>query len=182
MQKQVIEAILELETRMFMQIRTSGTADCRENISAFTLHRKAQFSAWSLATCQSYLKDLQKSEQRGINLLTIKYARMENLIPPYSENPHIGWIVDIFTEWQQEMQNAFPKSLRESRPIHDFRIYLQSELETYSDATIALLVQDIAHSRENNRNMSFVLYQNLAKLAGFDSIQTMEQMLVDNKV
>jgi hypothetical protein len=176
--ERIINEILDLETEMFISIKSREPSSCRENLQAFENHRKAQFSVWSLATCKSYLHDLQHARESGVNLLTIKYARMEQIIPPYSSNPHIDRIVDVFVRWQEEVQRQYPMVMRGSRTIKDFRNYLRSELETYSDNTISLLAKDVALYEALGKNMSLVLYQHLAELGGYSSLERMEQGLV----
>jgi predicted nucleic acid-binding Zn ribbon protein len=103
---------------------------------------------------------------------------MEQIIPPYSSNPHIDRIVDVFVRWQEEVQRQYPMVMRGSRTIKDFRNYLRSELETYSDNTISLLAKDVALYEALGKNMSLVLYQHLAELGGYSSLERMEQGLV----
>ena len=91
----LIEKILELELNMFLNVPSRYPASCQENPDAFRLYRRVQFSVWSQETLQSYLDDLSQAKEKGDNLMTLKYARMENLIPPLNENPIIDRIVQM---------------------------------------------------------------------------------------
>ena len=82
--------------------------------------------------------------------MTLKYARMENLISPLSVNPIIDEIVQMQLEAQREMLLRYPRILSRGRPLEDdgsastsFKTYLRGELETYSDKTLELLHGDI---------------------------------------
>jgi len=76
-----IEKIIKLETEMFLKVPTGKEPPCRERIDSFIIHRKSQFSVWSEKTCLSYVHDLIEAKSRKENLMTVKYARMDNLIP-----------------------------------------------------------------------------------------------------
>ncbi len=99
----LIETILDLELNMFLTVPSRYPASCQKAPDAFRLHRGAQFSVWSEETLQSYLDDLLEAKEKGQNLMTLKYARMENLIPPLNVNPIIDMIVQMETEAQREM-------------------------------------------------------------------------------
>jgi hypothetical protein len=47
--------------------------------------------------------------------MTLKYARMDNLIPPLSTNPRIGRIRDRFLDWQRQVISRYPNIMRGAR-------------------------------------------------------------------
>jgi hypothetical protein len=98
----LIGKIITLEAEMFVSVRSSVEAPCQQDLGAFSLHREAQVYPWSEKTLKSYLSDLFSARQQGINLMTIKYARMGEQIPPYSCNPLIPKLVEQFLSWQIE--------------------------------------------------------------------------------
>ena len=170
----LIDQILDIEYRMFMSVNAREPAPCREDGMSFRLHRKASFSAWSGRTLESYLRDLKEAEQQDKNLMTLKYARMEDLIPPVNENPIISDIVSIQLKWQREVFEKYPLFMAGARPVNDdessdtdeltsFQNYLRGELETYSDKTLNSLYEDIRGYKEKSENMSEVIYNRLAK-------------------
>lgn len=180
----LIEDILEIELDMFMNVRSRSPASCQENPDAFCFHRRTQFSVWSEETLQSYLDDLFKAKEQGHNLMTLKYARMENLIPPLTLNPIIDLIVEIQLEEQREMFSCYPNILGRGRPLEDdksgvtsFKTYLRGELETYSDRTLRLLHRDIQQMKERGENWAQQLYTNLAKNLGYNSLVELEEAL-----
>ena len=175
--KELIESILELEVKMFASVPTEEEPSCRSDIESMRLHRSSQFAGWSESTCKSYLEDLKKANKSGINLMTLKYARMGKQIPPLSSNPYLSAICDQYVKWQQEIIDQYPNTMRRSRTIEDFRNYLCSELETYSDDTLSLLWNDIQSCCEAGRNLSLETYTYLAEQAGYSSLKDLEKNL-----
>jgi hypothetical protein len=185
----LIENILDLEWNMFIDVPSRYPVSCQENPGAFRLHRGAQFSVWSDETLQSYLKDLRKAKQQGHNLMTFKYARMENLISPLNLNPIIDEIVQMELEAQREMLSRYPNTLSKGRPLEDdhpgvtsFKTYLHGELETYSDRTLELLYRDIQQIKERGENWAQQMYTNLFRNLGYNSLDLLEEALIKKKV
>ena len=182
--EKLIEDILELELAMFLNVRSRYPASCQENPDAFRFHRRAQFSVWSEETLLSYLDDLFKAKEQGHNLMTLKYARMENLIPPLNGNPIIDVIVQMQLEAQREMFSRYPNILGQGRPLENdslgatsFKTYLRGELETYSDRTLNLLYRDIQQVKDRGENWAQQLYTNLARNLGYSSLNELEETL-----
>jgi hypothetical protein len=176
-QKRIIAEILDREVAMFLRVPARQEPSCRAHLDDMQLHRRGQFSVWSPSCCESYLRDLRRAEEEGRNLMTIKYARMEDLIPPVSQSKWIPEIVSRFVGWQREMLSHYPNIMRGGRDIDDFANYLRCELETYSDATLELLWKDVdAFSREK-QNMSKAIYEFLARQSGYTNIDEMEKRL-----
>ncbi len=173
----LITKLVELEKEMFRLVRSSVEAPCQKDLDAFEMHRDAQLYPWSLETLKSYQADLQCAKQAGINLMTIKYARMGAQIPPYSSNPLIPSLVDRFFSWQIEIKNTFPMVMRQSRTLDDFCTYLGCELETYSDQTLNLLAGDVASFTNRGENMTVLTYERLARSSGFSSLMVLEAHL-----
>jgi len=173
----VVHKILDLEVDMFRRVPTGEEPSCRAHLDDMKLHRRGQFATWSLETCQSYLQDLQQAEENGTNLMTIKYARMDNLIPPYSNNSLINKITDTFIIWQREILDKYPNIMRGGRDIEGFSGYFRAEMETYSDKTLELLHRDVENYTQDGRNMSIQVYEYLAQQSGYKSIDELEAAL-----
>ena len=180
----IIEKILTRELKMFLSVPSIRKCSCQDYPESFKLHRKAQFSCWSRDTLESYLSDLEKAEEKGINLMTHKYARMDNLIPLLNSNPIIDVIVGYYCTWQRSMMKKYPGIMSGGRPLSSaedsafltsFETYLRGELETYSDATLELLNKDILAKQAQNINMAEELYTFLVKDKGYDSLDEAEQ-------
>ncbi len=177
MKDEIIDKILDLEVEMFVAVPTEKEPPCRSDIESMRIHRSGQLASWSEETCRSYLQDLNDAKKEGLNLMTIKYARMGKQIPPYSSDPRIDQIVDVYRQWQSEIIQRYPSTMSGGRSIDDFQVYLRSELETYSARTLEILWKDVQRSREAGENMSAVVYEHLAKKAGYQSLDDMEKYL-----
>lgn len=176
--EQIIRQILEIEYNMFQRVPTGDDEpSCRAFPDEMRMHRRSQFSVWSVETCTSYLEDLKRAEQQNVNLMTIKYARMDNLIPVYSQNPLIEKICVQYELWQKEMFERYPQTMRGARSLKGFRDYLQAELETYSGKTLELLYQDVVQHVSEKKNMSEEVYEYLVRRAGKKSLLDYEHEL-----
>jgi len=182
--KDIVEKILVKELKMFLSVPSIRKSSCQDYPESFKLHRRAQFSCWSRATLESYLRDLEKAEEKGVNLMTHKYARMDNLIPQLSSNPLIDTIAGYHCAWQRSMIKKYPGIMSGGRPLSSaedsafltsFETYLRGELETYSDATLELLNKDILAKQAQGINMAEELYTFLVKDMGYDSLDEAEQ-------
>ena len=181
----LINEILDLELDMFVNVRSRYPVSCQENPEAFRLHRGSQFSAWSEETLLSYRDDLVEAAARGDNLMTLKYARMEGIIPPLNKNPVIDEIAEMVLESQKEVLGRYPNVLARSRPLTgdgsgatSFLTYLKGELETCSDRTLNLLHRDILECRGGGRNWSEEIYNRLMQKLGFESLDDAEKAVI----
>jgi hypothetical protein len=173
----IIDQILEIEVEMFLRVPTGEEPSCRAHMEDMKLHRHGQFAGWSRETCASYLEDLKRAKAAGKNLMTLKYARMDDLIPPLSENPRIHQIRERFLQWQKEVITGYPNTMHGARDLGDFANYLEAELETYSDETLELLSADVESCHRAGGNMSLEVYQFLARQSGYASLDEMEASL-----
>ncbi len=171
----LVERILEIEVEMFLAVPTETDTPCRSQIDDMRLHRRSQFAGWSVDTCRSYLADLEEAQAAGRNLLMLKYARMENRVPPLSDNPLIPVILDCFVGWQKQILEEYPNVMNGGRELDGFKAYLSSELETYSPKTLSLLNKDIDSNRRESVNMTQKVYEYMAQLAGYNSLDEMEK-------
>jgi hypothetical protein len=185
--EKLISQILEIELDMFVSVRSRYPVSCQDDPQGFRVMRSAQFATWSEETLQSYLSDLKTAVDEGRNLMTLKYARMENLIPSLHENPQVDnmlhEIVAVQMEWQKEMFSKYPALMSRGRPLTDlekqnadtsFKTYLRCELETYSLMTLVHLFQDIMHKRSQEKNMTEEIYAHMVNGLGYSSLEDAE--------
>ncbi|MFX1492910.1 MAG: DUF4125 family protein [Promethearchaeota archaeon] len=170
--KKLLKKIIEIEFQMFENVRSNQPSLCQENPGAFKLMREMNHSALSYDTLKSYLKDLKTAKSKGRNLMTEKYARMNNLIPPLKVNPLIQKIVSIESGWMDELSNQYPLSVNH-KPNY-FIKYLSCELETYSNNSIELYLKDIQIAKENGANLAKKRFDHLAKELGYSSLKELE--------
>ena len=175
--------ILELELAMFLSVPTDRKYRCQEDPAGFKLHRRAQFAAWSPATLESYLDDLQKANAAGRNLLALKYARMDHLVPCENFSSLIDAITDLAVQGQKQFIADYPALMRGGRPLREaenapgltsFETYLRGELESYSERTLERLYRDVLDLKKSGSSLSEVIYRFLAECWGVDSLERLE--------
>ena len=193
--EKLIAQIIEIELDMFVSVRSRYPVECQEDPEGFRVMRSAQFVAWSEETLQSYLSDLKNAVHDGRNLMTLKYARMENLIPPLHENPQIdnmlNEIVMVQMAWQKEMFSKYPALMSRGRPLTDtekqqsdtsFKTYLRCELETYSLMTLTHFFRDIMVNRSQEKNMTEEIYTHMVSGLGYSDLEEAEAATRKNMV
>ena len=182
----IIEAILEIELPMFLNVNSSKTSGCQEDPQGFRLHRHSQFAPWSRETLESYLDDLRAAKNAGQNLMREKYARMQGLIGNKNSHPVIDEILKLTVEWQKEMFRKYPALMSGARPltgeeeaeeVTSFETYERGEMETYSVRTLELLHADMVRLKERGANWSEEIYESLVRGGGYPSLAEAERRL-----
>ena len=180
----IIEQVLDIELYMFQRVRSAAPAPCQSVPDNFRKIRGSIYEMWTKEMLQSYLNDLQVAQKKGRNLVTEKYARMDNLIPPLSTNPLIDKIVEIEANWQEELKTKYPaiynRMCRSTNPAQDgsnFSVYLKGELETYSDNTLELYYKNIKNALEKGKNLAMLALERLVKKGGYNDLEHAENML-----
>lgn len=190
----LIEEILERELEMFLSVPARYPAACQSDPAGFRDSRSAQFSVWSIEALTSYLEDLRRAVEQGRNLMTLKYARMENLVPNLHEDPLvenlIDQIVEVQLEWQQELAVRYPSLIGRGRPLEaegdgpgvtSFVTYLRGELETFSENTLACLFRDVTEARTRGENLTEGTYREMVRNLGYRSIEDAEARIREGK-
>jgi hypothetical protein len=180
----VIAEILDRELQMFLSVNARETASCQERPDDFRFYRGCMYSVWSLETLLSYRDDLERAGEEGRNLVELKYARMEDLIPPLNDNGLIPKIVAIEIEWTRELARSYPHIHKRGRAIEDdtaqsvsTKTYLQGELETYSDKTLELYYRNLEESLARGDNLALKILGAMAGGAGYSSLEEAEEFL-----
>lgn len=191
----IIEGIIEAEWEMFQEVpNIGGRAACQDDLETFRIMRAGQSAAWSDATLESYLDDLNDAKSSGRNLLTEKYARMmrttspseyariEHLLPPVDPEAIelIERIVRIVLEWEKKLLEKYPYIIKRGRPLFSREdsigvtskeTYLRGELSTYSLRTLKLYIDHIQKEHSENVNGSALTLLYMVKQYGFDSLE-----------
>jgi hypothetical protein len=171
---ELVREIISIELRMFLTVQTSGPTTCQEQPETFKLMRRAGFHVLSTETLESYLQDLEEALDENRNLVTLKYARIDELIPCLNDNPIIGKIVEIEERWFKELEKKYPSTFR-NRADFAAGTYLRSELETHSNRTLGLYLKDLTKALYEGINLTAERYTYLFKQIGYNSIDDMEQ-------
>ncbi|MGV8073195.1 MAG: DUF4125 family protein [Syntrophobacteraceae bacterium] len=182
----LVERILDAEWMMFENVKSAEPAACQQSPQTFRKVRASIFELWTEEMLQSYLYDLTSARVEGRNLVTEKYARMDNRIQRTNFNPYIEKIVAIETGWQEELRQKYPNLFfavcRGSDPADDgsnFSVYLRCELETYGPATLDYYYQQVSKAVADGQNLSLVMLERLVLKGGYQNLDQAEQYLAE---
>nr|WP_320048851.1 DUF4125 family protein [uncultured Desulfuromonas sp.] len=179
---QLIERIVKRELEMFLTMPARHQRLCREDPESFCLHRRARFLCWSLRTLASYLEDLDVAHRAGINLMTVKYAHLEHMLPCHQDTGLVDALVAAHCDWEKDCLQRYPHFLtygqapfvNTATPVYSFEIKLRSELESYSLQTLTFLWRDVMRLQQQGTNLLEKTYQYLVREWGLDSIEQLE--------
>lgn len=174
--KKLVKEIIDIEEKMFKEVKTSEFSKCQERLKTFRIMREMTFSVWSIPCLKSYLKDLQKALKKGRNILTEKYARMDNLIGVINNNPLIELIVSTEYNWIFELHEKYPHAISMQG---DFKNYTKCELETYSDETLELYYKSLIQAQSEEINLVEVRFLKMYKQFGYNSLQEVEDRIAE---
>lgn len=168
----IIDKIIEKELAMFTAVNAREGQECQERPNTFKIMRWMSHSALSSDTLRSYLKDLEEAQENGRNLVTEKYARMENLIPPLQYNNRIFEIAEVEWEWIKDLSERFPHTVKGDQ--ESFRTYILCELETFSEETLEFYWKDVRAAKLTGGNLAEARYRNLFKRLGHGTLEEVE--------
>jgi hypothetical protein len=186
----IIDKILEVEWEMFIAVNDKADPlaqkhpSCRDYPDEFKIHRSSKLLAWSENTLSSYLNDISNARDTGTNLMTYKYARMDNLIPSQNQSPFIDKLAKVHVDWQKKFIADYPRIMSGGRALTggkpgidwaSFETYLRSELETYSEKTLESLYTDTEKLKEQGKSMSEEIYTYLVRAKGYKSLEDAEK-------
>ncbi len=199
--EKLIERIIELEWEMFQATQNAGgRADCQDDRPTFEIMRSSQAKIWSDDTLESYLRDLELAESGGENLIAYKYGYMmettypdeyekiKNRLPAVSASKKalVDEICSYHGNWTREAHSRYPRLAARGRPADDKTAggtwasvsnYLRSELQTYSERTLALCLRDTGAAAERGENLAVSIPKNTAAAYGFKSLDEVEAVL-----
>jgi len=184
----LLERVLDLEWDMFVRVKSAQSVVCQSAPDKFRAVRGSVFTMWTAEMLSAYLEQLECAKVRGRNLLTEKYARMDNLIPPLTDSPYIDEIVEINEFWQRELEEKYPalykrccRTMEETGDGKNFSIYLRSELETYGDSTLGLYYLNVKNAYDKNLNLSIEALEHLVQKSGYKNLEHAESCLSVDK-
>ena len=199
---ELIKKIIDAEWQMFTSVNgANGRASCQDDQKTFIVMRKAQTDIWSKETLESYMEDLKAASGQGVNLMSIKYARMMQVTHPdeYEQIKErlpvipdsVAELVNTITEyhlaWAMEAREKYPHLSMLGRPVSSgldvsqqtisIQNYLKSELLTYSEKTLKLCLKDTVQAFDNKVNLTLEILKNTAKSYGYESLDAIEERL-----
>ncbi len=200
-QPTLIDQIAAIEWSMFNKVaNVGGPAACQEDPQTFQIMRRSQAHTWSPALQASYLEDLRAARRSGLNLMSVKYARMMETTYPaeYARlkdelplvDEHTRSLVDEITAvhraWDQEMITRYPNLRGRGRPATtqedspfatSAETYLRGELLTYSPRSVALYHQEVMQAKAAGLNLAEQTLCYMVQAYGYASLEEAEQQL-----
>lgn len=149
----IIEDIIKRELGMFGAVRMSTTSHAQQTPRDFERAQRIQLEVFSTDTLKAYHGDLLAAERNGINLIELRYGRMDNLIGCLNLNPMIDEIMEIETRWRRELEENRPE-FRDDLPGSEALFPLRCELETFSDRTLESYYDDVLAAEAAGRNLA----------------------------
>ena len=196
---ELADKITRLEFKEFDKVENEGgRASCQDDYFTFEKMRKAQYLSFTKEMLMQYLYDLHRESSLGHNLITEKYGRMmestapseyekiKDNFPPIDEDKKkiIEAVCAICVSWMEKFAEKYPKLSMRARSIHtyedteyntSYETYLRGEISTYSDKMLQLFAGFVAGILNEERNLSFIIMENTAKLYGYDSLETLNK-------
>jgi len=196
----LINQIIKIEWSFFQETNNAGgRASCQNNFSEFYLMRSAQWEIYPEEILELILNELNDAYLNGRNLVVEKYARMmkythideyltlESRLPSISEQ-HVlivNQIINSFLVWHEKFRLRYPKLSKKSRSMltnssdgaTSACVYLESELLTYSLATLMHVLSYVDECKINNINLVIENINNIVRKKGYNSLVDAENSL-----
>lgn len=195
----LIDEILPIEWEMFHNVNGEDRASCQDNLIGFRGLRTAQYIEWSDEALASYLEDIKECAAQGRNIAREKYIRMMRVSDPKGyevlkkELPAVSEEKEAMVEeiWKialpqtEKMRAEFPLvatggrplTIKEERGYPSVENYQKSELLTYSDKTVRLLLEHIRKLEAEGIEFFRRVQENSIRCMGFASMEEAEKQL-----
>lgn len=172
--EELVQDVIERELVMFLDTKNmGGTASCQENPDMFRQWRWMIFSVLSDSYIASYCDDLAEAKRVGRNLMTEKYARMDNLIPCVSPNmDKVRKITATERLWMQELLQEFPLLFPQS--LARFDMYFPAEMETLSERSLDQYQACVDVAVRTGENLARKRYSNFYARMGLGTLEELE--------
>lgn len=198
--RSIIDAIIEKEWPMFHSVNGETRADCQDDRPMFEAMRRAQFSAWSEAAAESYLRDLERAETEGRNLVREKYIRMMKSTDPRGYEAFCGELPALSPEqerliaaiWEhllaqtERLREKYPAVALGGRPLHaseetegwaSIETYQCGELATCSEKTLEALLAHITALEEEGKDLARMIQEQSVVAMGYRSLEDAERQI-----
>jgi hypothetical protein len=197
--KETIRDIIDIEWKMFRNVNGDERVDCQDERPVFEKMRNAQFITWSDEAIESYLDDLKTAEASGQSLLKEKYIRMMECSDPEGfralkdQLPALSEEKIALTEeiWQimlaqtLKLRDKFPLLALGGRPLYkedergwsSIETYQKSELLTYSEKTLRLLLKHIKQLEERGIDIVYKIQENSVTCLGYKDMSDAEMAM-----
>jgi len=172
----LINRILEIELQWFLTVNPEPATGCQQHPQAFKVMRGSAFESWSEETLSLYLEHIAGAQNKGINLMREKYAKIQGLMPCENYGKALQDITEIEKRWYEEATARYPLMFREEAGIMS-ALYLRCELDTYSPAVLESYLKDIKEDSLAGKNRTIETYSIIAVKLGYNSLEEWNQQM-----
>ena len=198
--EELIRQIIEKEWPLFRDVNGGDRVSCQNDNRTFVIMRSAQYRAWSQEALESYARDLDAAIARGHSIVREKYIRMMRATEPETyekltaERPPgspekeklVAEIWAILLEQTERMRKEYPILALGGRPLYakdeegwaSVETYQTSELLTYSEETLTLLLKHIRALQAQGIDYARVVQENTVRGIGFPDMATAERAML----
>ncbi len=197
--------IAKLEYAAFDEVTNEGgRAVCQDNWGTFSIMRLSQYNNWTHEMLVRFATDFLLAYGSGLNIISEKYARMEESTAPQEwekikdnfpviddeTKSIIEAIVGIQVKWMEDFAEKYPAFAGNARSIHtsedtpfntSYETYLRGELSTYSGMMLTLYGEFITSLLREGKNLAYMTMEQTAKLYGYESVEDAENRQKMNK-
>lgn len=196
----IIDAIIDKEWPMFHSVNGDTRADCQDDRPMFEAMRRAQFSVWSDKAAESYLQDLEAAAAAGRNLVREKYIRMMESTDPKGYEAFCAELPELSAEQQrlikaiwahllvqtERLREKYPAVALGGRPLRaeeetegwaSIETYQCGELATYSEKTLAALLEHIAALEAEEKDLAQLIQEQSVVAMGYRSLEDAERQI-----
>ena len=170
--QRLIDNIINLEWEMFRKVKASEPNPCQENQKTFRVMRWMSYSVLPEKVLAEILNNINQATLDDRNLMTEKYARMNNQIPVLNDDQRINECAEIEENMMKEVSEKYPLTFKGNH--EGFSNYLKCELETYSESALKQYYEFLVKAKNENRNIIEERYNNLFKKMGYESLADKE--------
>jgi len=197
----LVDKIVLLEWDAFDKVRNEGgRAFCQNDWGTFSIMRKSQYLTWTEKMLLQYAGDFEEANNKGLNMISEKYARMmESTTPDHYEKLKdflpvrddkqkaiTEEIIAIQIGWMEDFAHIHPALAQNARTIHtkddtpfdtSYETYLRGELLTYSEEMIGLYGRFIARLAVENKNLARMIMENTVHFYGYENLEDAEKKI-----
>ncbi len=192
---ELVGTIVQMEFAAFDEVvNEGGRASCQDDFETFNIMRSSQYNTWTMPMLIQYATDFHLAIERGWNMITEKYGRMEEStspdewakikdsfpVIPEGKKAIIEEIVKMQVKWMEEFAAEYPGLAKNARRIHtsedapwdtSYETYLRGELSTYSDKMLKMYGEFVVGVTKTGGNLTYKIMEETIHYYGYNSFE-----------
>ena len=192
---ELVGTIVQMEFAAFDEVvNEGGRASCQDDFETFNIMRSSQYNTWTMPMLVQYAVDFQGALERGWNMITEKYGRMEEStspdewakikdsfpVIPEGKKAIIEEIVKMQVKWMEDFAKEYPGLAKNARRIHtsedapwdtSYETYLRGELSTYSDKMLKMYGEFVVGVTKTGGNLAYKIMEETIHYYGYNSFE-----------